>query len=299
VVNPDGTPVTAGMVNVSPESQAGGGGRGALMGTTYNSRIQWDGAFTIANVPPGRYTLRARGMDGERPQMATQSLSVNGDLSDLSVILQPGATITGTVTLQTTQSPTVPDASQLRITVQSLDQGTLGPNPQSRVEKDGTFTLDNVPGGPHLIRAQAPRGWVLKSIVAEGRDIIDTPVDLRSGQKLAGVTITMTDRSASITGTVTDQQGAPVTDYTILAFPTDEDLWRPQARQIMTTRPDQNGTYQLKGLPAGDYYVAAVDPTEQGEWFEAAFLEQQRPRAARLQLGDGDVKTQDFRVSTR
>ena len=67
----------------------------------------------------------------------------------------------------------------------------------------------------------------------------------------------------------------------------------------MTARPDQNGKYQIRGLPPGDYYVAAIDPAEPGEWFEPAFLDQQRASAARLTLGDGDVKSQDFRLTLR
>ena len=80
----------------------------------------------------------------------------------------------------------------------------------------------------------------------------------------------------------------------MLAFPTDPSLWRPQARQIMTARPDQNGKFQIRGLPPGEYYLATVDPAEQGEWFEPAFLDEHRAGAARVTLGDGDVKTQDF-----
>jgi hypothetical protein len=102
-----------------------------------------------------------------------------------------------------------------------------------------------------------------------------------------------------VSGTITDDRGQPITEFTVLAFPTDNTLWRPQARQIMTARPDQTGQYQMRGLPPGDYYVTAVDPTEQGEWFEPAFLDQHRTDAARLTLGDGDVKKQDFKISLR
>jgi hypothetical protein len=45
--------------------------------------------------------------------------------------------------------------------------------------------------------------------------------------------------------------------------------------------------------------LATVDPAEQGEWFEPAYLEQQRNGAARVSLGEGDVKTHDFHISTR
>ena len=68
----------------------------------------------------------------------------------------------------------------------------------------------------------------------------------------------------------------------MLAFPTDASLWRPQSRQIMTARPDQTGQYRIRGLPAGDYYLATVDPSEQGEWFEPAYLDEHRAGAARV-----------------
>ena len=64
----------------------------------------------------------------------------------------------------------------------------------------------------------------------------------------------------------------------------------------MTTRPDQTGKFRIRGLPAGDYYVVAVDPAEQGEWFEAAYLDEHRLGASRVTLGDGDTKTQNFTV---
>jgi hypothetical protein len=64
----------------------------------------------------------------------------------------------------------------------------------------------------------------------------------------------------------------------------------------MTTRPDQNGKYQLRGLPPGDYYLATIDPVEQGEWFDPAFLEQHRGAAARVRLDEGAVRTQELRV---
>ena len=83
---------------------------------------------------------------------------------------------------------------------------------------------------------------------------------------------------------------------TVLAFSTNSSVWRPNSRQIATTRPDQTGMYKIRNLPAGEYYVVAVDPSEPGEWFEPAYLDQHRAGAARVTLGDGDVKTHDFRV---
>jgi hypothetical protein len=292
VTNSDSTATSSGNVNLIPD--------GAQVARAMNlgARIEWDGTFTIANVPPGRYTLRARGDDTDPSEFAVQPISVGEqDIPDLTVVLTPGGTITGSVTFQNAGGAQLPDVTQIRIGAPMADFSALGPNATARVDKEGKFTLHGVPAGEHLIRTQGPlRGWMLKSVLVNGREMIDTPLDVRSGRTLGDVSVVFTDRLTEVNGTVADDRGTPITEYTVLAFPTDTSFWRPQARQIMTARPDQNGKYQIRGLPPGDYYIATVDPAQQGEWFEAAFLEQHRTGAAQLSLGEGDVKTQDFKL---
>ena len=69
---PDGSPTTSGNVNLTPETRLPAAGQPT--GTNYGGRISWDGAFSIANVPPGRYMLRARGNDAEWPQFASLAI---------------------------------------------------------------------------------------------------------------------------------------------------------------------------------------------------------------------------------
>jgi hypothetical protein len=293
VTNPDGTPTTSGNVNLVTEGTAAG----RQIGANFGGRIQWDGEFSIANVPPGRYLLRARGDDTDPPQSASQPVSVSGqDLDGVTVVLAPGGTITGTVIFQPGQSP-APDLTQVRITAPSTDQTSFGPQPNARVDREGRFSLEGVPAGSHLIRSGGNmRGWTLKSVSIAGREVTDAPLALRSGENVGNVEIVFTDKLTEINGVLTNQQGTAVPDYTVLAFPTDGSLWRPQGRHIMTARPDQTGKYRIRGLPPGEYYLATVDPTEQGEWFEPAYLEEHRTGAARVTLGDGDFKTKDFRI---
>jgi len=282
------------MVTLTADAGGAAGGRGQI-GINYGGRIQWDGAFTIGNVPPGRYVLRARGGDDDLPQYAEQPLTVaGGDVAGVVVSLARGAIMTGSVTFQATQLA-VPDPTAIRITAPPADQGQFAAN-AGRVDKDGQFTFDGVPAGSRFIRATAPRGWSLKSVLVAGREVIDTPIDVRAGETIRNVSLVFSDSQTQLSGTATTERGVPVTDYTVLAFPIDQNYWRPQSRYIMTARPDQNGSYQMRGLPPGDYYLALVDPAEQGEWFEAAFLDAHRPGATRVSLGDGESKNQDFKV---
>ncbi|MGB7220575.1 MAG: carboxypeptidase regulatory-like domain-containing protein [Vicinamibacterales bacterium] len=299
VSNADGTAATAGNVNLTSETN--GGGRGNQLGVNYGSRIDWDGSFSMGNVPPGRYILRARSDDTGQPEFASQPLTVGGggdDINNVSVILANGGSISGTISFPATQSQR-PDLTQLRIAAPSLEP-TVGNQSQARVDKDGNFTIDGIPAGPHLIRPNGPlRGWTLKAVLVNGRDVTDTPIDLRSGQRVADVSITFTDKVNEINGTITNEQGAPITEYTVLAFSTDPSYWQVQSRHIATARPDQTGKFRIRGLPTGTYYLATVDPAQQGEWFNPTYLEEHRIGASRVSLAEGDTKTQDFKLKSQ
>jgi hypothetical protein len=293
VTNPDGTAATSGNVTLIADAAST---RGSPLGTRYGGRIDWDGSFAMSQVPPGRYLLRASSDDTGVMQFASQPLSVgNGDLSDVLVLLAPGASISGTIAFPATKSA-VPDLAQIRIAAPSLDAGVQG-QANARVDKQGRFVFQTLAAGPHLLRAQGPlRGWSLKSVTLDGRDVTDVPIELRSGQQIANVQITFTDLQSEIDGTVTGDHDQPITDYTLLAFSTDSDFWRPLSRQILTARPDQNGKFKIHGLPAGEYYLVPVDPSEQGEWFDPAYLDAHRAGATRLTLGDGETKVANFKI---
>ena len=299
VTSADGTAASGGNIALVSDAP----GRGGPAARNYNAPIVNDGQFTIANVAPGRYTLRARGGGGGRnaartpPTFATMPIMVSGDdQSGISITLAAAAGLSGSAAFQNTQTAAPPNISQFRVSAPPADFDGSG-NGQTQIDpRTGTFNIDGLAPGEHLLETQSPRGWTLKSATANGRDIIDAPFDLVSGQKLTSVTLVFTDQISEVDGMVADQHGAPVTEYTVLAFPENQDFWRVQSRRIMTARPDQNGKYQLRGLPAGAYYLAIIDPAQQGEWFEPAFLQQQVVGAKRFTLGDGQTTTEDFTV---
>ncbi|HVD91728.1 MAG TPA: carboxypeptidase-like regulatory domain-containing protein, partial [Vicinamibacterales bacterium] len=295
VTDPDGTATWSGNVSLVVDSATVG--RGGGFGMNYGGRIQYDGTFDISNVPPGRYTLQARGNDNDTPQFASQPLTVGSTDIDVSVTLGNSATISGTIVFPPSQTQ-LPDFSNMRVAAPSTDN-SIGGQAQGRVDKDGKFTITGVQAGSHLIRPGGQlRGWTLKAVTIDGRDVTDAAVELRSGQHLERVEITLTDRTSEINGALTGDQGAPITEYTVLAFSTDSTFWRPQSRHIATARPDQTGHFRIRGLPAGDYYVTTVDPAQQGEWYEPGYLEERRLGAARVALGEGETKAQDFKIRT-
>ena len=296
VLEPDGSVAWGGNVTLVADQATVG--RGGGFGINYGSRISWDGTFAVNNVPPGRYTLEARGPnDDDVAKFATQPVVVSGsaDVDDVSVLLQAGASITGTLVFPVGAND-LPNLTQVRVSAPSIGP-SAGNVAQGRVGTDGVFTITGVEPGEHLIRPNGQlRSWRLATVTVNGRDVTDVPVSLRSSEQFANVVITFTDKTTEVSGTLARTNGTPVTEYTVLAFSTDPAFWQPQSRHIATARPDQTGKYRIRGLPAGSYYMTTVDPAEQGEWFEPTYLDAHRIGAARIAIAEGDVKTQDFRI---
>ncbi|MEO5742278.1 MAG: carboxypeptidase-like regulatory domain-containing protein, partial [Vicinamibacterales bacterium] len=303
VMGSDGSPLAGAMVMIRPR---GGAGMPSLrmnfIGNPGGNQIRPDGSFQLTNVPPGEYVLDVQ----QRPQnvrnlqdinlsqleFASMPLSVaGGDIDNLTIVTTPGVTVSGRVTylgqgapkptLQITAAPPSGGASPIGTLINARALGG------GRVAQDGTFELRGL-AGLQMIRVQGvPTGWALKSITLDGVDIADTPYDFRPGNNVTGLAITLTDRVTEITGSVRDGRGQPIADYVLIAFPEDTKLWGAQSRFVQTTRPNQNGTFSIKGLPAGRYLAAVASSLENGLQNDPAVLEQLRPRARSFSLAEG------------
>lgn len=297
VIGPDGTAAVG--TNVAVTSDAAPGLR---LGSTFSARVQNDGSFSVVNVPPGRYVVSARAgrRNDDGALFATQTVTVAGqDVFGLTLMLMPGAAISGSVSFESSRAAPPSDFTRIRVNTSPLEPGPLGGGQTGRVRDDGTFLVENLPPGRHLVRAGgATRDWSVKGIYLDGRDVTDVPLELGTGQTVTGVTIAFTDRITDLSGVVVDEANRPAREFTVIAFASDAALWRPQSRSVQAARPDQNGRYQLRGLPAGEYLLAAVAHVEQGEWFDPAFLEPLRAGAVRILLNDGETKTTDLKLIT-
>ena len=115
-----------------------------------------------------------------------------------------------------------------------------------------------------------------------------------------GVQIVMTKKVTTLSGLVTDARGNPALDATVVVFPADEKLWTFQSRFIKAARPDQEGRYRMTALPGGqEYLTVAVQALEDGQAGDPEFLASVRDAAARLQLGEGETKSVDVKLSDR
>jgi hypothetical protein len=278
-----------------------------------NNQVRGDGTFQMMNVPPGEYVLDVQ----QRPQnirnlqdlnlsqleFASMPVSVSADIDNLTIVTSPGVTVSGRIAYQgqapqkqTVQVVAVPPAGGPSPIGMLLNSKALG---GGRVSQDGTFELRGI-AGPQIIGVQGmPAGWALKSVTIDGVDVTDVPYDFKPGNNVAGLVVTLTDRLTEITGNVRDGRGQPVVDYVLVAFPEDTKLWGAQSRYVQTTRPNQNGTFSIKGLPPGRYHAAIVPALENGLQNDPSVLEQLRPRARSFSLSEGQILNLNLEVSAQ
>ena len=94
-----------------------------------------------------------------------------------------------------------------------------------------------------------------------------------------------------------DSSGNTVKDYTVVVFSDDPQKWTaPQGRYISGVRPDTEGRFQIKNLPAGGYYAIAVEYIAQGEWGDPELLDKLKAKATRISLDEGEKKTIELKI---
>jgi hypothetical protein len=106
----------------------------------------------------------------------------------------------------------------------------------------------------------------------------------------------VTDRLTTIAGQVVDDKGASITDGTVIVFASEAEKWSDGSRYVRAVRPDYQGQYQIKGLPAGDYLTVALDYVQDGIWNDPEYLASIRRYAQKVTLTDGARSTMSLKL---
>ena len=279
------------------------------------------GATTAPPAPAGPMSaLVGAGRGAGVTHWASEDIVMEGrDITDLTLTLRPGMTMRGRVVYEATTRTPPTDYSRVMLGLISTT-GTEGSNPAAgllgtgvgevRIAPDGTFLVTGIAPGRYRLNsplAMLPQataalfgmmsgGWTLKSVVADGRDIADAPIEIRPGVDVSNVVVTFTDQPSELSGTVLDATGRPTPGFPIVVFSTNRAAWTNGSSRVQQVRPATNGRFTVTGLPAGEYFVCAVTSVDRLEVYDPAFLEQLIPGSFKITIADGEKKTQDLKL---
>jgi hypothetical protein len=255
-----------------------------------------NGRFRISGVGPGRYVLNVRAAadssNSGQEEFASTSISVvDSNVEGVEIATVRGATLSGTVTLDPRAHQRL-DLSKLTVlaTPVSGDIG-LGSFKAASVRLDGEFELKGLIGSQLLNIQGLPSGWEPQSVVLNGRDMIDTPMELSGLEEIAGVTVTVTNRLTTLSGVVVSARSHPIADCVVLAFSDDSRLWEMPSRYIRLTRSDQNGRFEIHGLPPGRYMAVAAASLTQTDAMDPLILERVRSEATSFSMREMESKS--------
>lgn len=268
-----------------------------------------DGTYSIGAVIPGSYTVKASNSTGggrgtsvaDGPTMSgAVDVTVDGRDIDVPITLTPGVPIAGRIAFEGTR----PTAAELQTMTFQLvpvgSGGTILSSRGGRVGADGQFTFASVPVDTYYLfwnwaAAGASARWTIKSATANARDAFESPLRVVADRPI-DLTVVATDKPAVLSGVFQDRSGRAATDYFVVVFSADRAHWVPGTRRIRTTRPATDGTFDVRGLPSGQYLIGALTDVEPGEWHDPTFLGELSKVAIKVTLREGQTTTQDVRL---
>ena len=245
-----------------------GGGQGQAIGFTRTVMASGGGeAVTMDFIGPA--------MMGGGPVFWGQAdVSVDGQpISGVSISMQPGMTIAGKVQFKGTRLVQDGDLSRIRLTLAPAPSAAgaavrlnMGGLPTAVIEPTGQFKFNGVTPGRYRVTGIAPvpmgsppgLSWTMQSAVANGRDLLDFPLEIGPTGETGEIVVTFADAVQEVNGTLLDATGRPAPDYTIIVFAADTRFWTTPTRRVRSARPGTDGRFAVANLPPGEYRVAAV-----------------------------------------
>jgi len=274
-----------------------------------------NGRFLFAGVTPGSYVLQAQALPTSvvgpanpsmRGQWANQALAVGeAGIQNMTLTLRNGARVSGRIEFDGARPRPGPEVvSHLFIQLEPLEANVNRSSSSYMVNFDGNgaFTIPEVPPGRYLVvfRAYAEdrrgmAGWETKVATLGGRDVSTRPMIVQGD--ITNLVMTLTDHNSEVSGTVRDASGKADADASVLVFTAERELW-PDAttnnRRFRQMRAAENGTFTLRGVLPGEYFIVAIADEDVTDWPDSRAFDALSKIATRFMIADSGKVMQDL-----
>ena len=248
---------------------------GSTQGVTSGSKPSWsfitdkDGRWSTNNLPDGSYVIRVTpGVadsdpnDGQRFAIKKQMITIAGtDLTNVLIEVSKGAKISGVLIVEGDEplSSISLSASKVDVPIE-LVQGVS--KSLTTTGRTTVFTLTDLPEGVIELNAfLRTDSHYIKSISANGIDLLQGKLNLTSGMELKDVTIVVASDLAEFTGRIISESGkTPLPRMRITLG------WVGTRRVLggrLTRGTDEEGLFLLRP-PPGDYEINVYEDRPEG-----------------------------------
>jgi hypothetical protein len=214
--------------------------------------------YNIWSVPPGHYTLRAEATDGNRAWYGTTEFDAGASDTDVSVILHEAPSLTGTV---------VPaGGGNLPAPLTVLLRDETGRSQSLAVGADRRFSIPAIPPGRYRVSIGGADDYYLRH---EG-----ALLDILPGAAVR-LSLPLARGAGRIAGTVY-RIGQPLPGALVVLTPGNR-----------AVAGNSDGTYEFRGLPAGEYALFAVEDGADLEYANPAAIRPYLANAKKVQVTSG------------
>jgi len=265
-----------------------------------------DGVYSIQVEPANDYeeTSNPGGSKEtkKKPKLSgkTQEIKIlTSDITDVLIELSDGGRISGTVTMAngkpaTTVLPATVRAKPIGDDADEDDDDSYssyyGAKHTGYVDDKGKFSIEGLPAGPLNLEVGVREEIYVKSIVANGVDITNSPLNLTEGADVKNAQIVLGDDMGTLKGVLRSASGKPAS-LAVMLVPTNQAKWKARSSldSFKGEAPNQNGEFSIKAAP-GEYFIIFV-PLTTPRVISDVWLKERTANAQRILLAPNATQT--------
>lgn len=261
--------------------------------------------FNVAGLPPGEFVVEAllaafgaKGGAVAAPAMfGWGDVVISGaDVSNVTLPLRPGVSVSGRITVD---GAIAIGSAHITMTPEGVSRASLLAQ-RTETVSNGALRIANLAPARYRMSAEAAtlngRPVGLESISISGADVTHRVIDLSDPSMRGDVEVRFSSKLTELKGTVQDASGALPPGYSIVVFPVDRGAWYWHSPAIQIQKLSSVADFDLRKLPAGEYFLAALSDLAADQEFDPVFLEEVSAAAVRVKLVAGVTTIQNLRV---
>ena len=211
-----------------------------------------DYRFDLSEQMPGRYRITASVRSKDKTYYASQVIDAQEGTNEVELAMAPGVNLKGHLKVE---GPAVHPVEGFTVSLAAVGAGP-GPGYRSKVAKDGSFTINEVPPGEWAVNITPnPGGLFDKSIRLGDKDYLYKRIEIQPGSD-APLEIVISSNTAIVQGQV-DEGDASGKRAGILIEPVGK--LHTLSRFYYSAVADDSGKFKIRGVAPGKYKIIALE----------------------------------------